>query len=271
MGVVVSSVIIVSGVGLFIGIFLGVAGEKFSVYVDPKEQEVLEALPGLNCGACGFPGCSGLAGAIVAGSAECTGCPVGGSSVAQKLAEIMGQTAGEMEKKVAFVMCKGTPQRSPQKYEYYGIQDCKMAAFVPAGGPKSCSFGCVGFGNCVRVCPFDAIHMVDGIARVDKDKCTACNKCIVECPKNIIELVPYKKKILVGCNNRDRGKEAKDVCSVACISCKMCERACKYDAIHVEDNIAHIDYSKCVMCGDCVDVCPSKIIIKQKRVVKVVV
>lgn len=261
---VISSVLIVSGVGLFIGLFLGVAGEKFAVYVDPKEQEVLDALPGNNCGGCGFPGCSGLATAIAKGEAPVTACPVGGEECANKIAEIMGLSAEGAKKMTAFVKCKGTPARTFDNYEYYGIRDCKMALVAPGSGPKSCKYGCIGFGNCVKVCPFDAIHIIDGIARVDKFACKACNKCVVECPLQLIELVPFDNTVLVGCSSKDKGKDVKTACKVGCIACKICEKTCQYDAIHVVNDVAIVDYDKCTMCGDCVAKCPSKIILKQE-------
>ena len=185
LGIVLAT-LCVAGVGLFIGVFLGVSAEAFKVEVDEKEEAVLAALPGNNCGGCGFAGCSGLAAAIAKGEADVGGCPVGGSDVAAKIASIMGKEAGESKHMVAFVKCAGNCDNASVDYEYYGIKDCKMLAFIPNGGAKTCNQGCLGYGSCVNVCPFDAIHVINGVAVVDKDACKACNKCVTECPKNLI-------------------------------------------------------------------------------------
>ncbi|MFA9379173.1 MAG: RnfABCDGE type electron transport complex subunit B [Lachnotalea sp.] len=259
-GIIIAA-LIVGGTGLIIGLFLGVAGEKLKVEVDEKELQVRAELPGSNCGGCGYAGCDALAKAISIGEAEVGACPVGGSPVADKIGEIMGKTAGSATKMTAFVKCGGTCDKTTQNYDYHGVEDCKMLEFVPTGGPKTCNYGCMGYGTCVKVCPFDAIHIIDGIAKVDKEKCKACGKCIVECPKHIIELVPYEAKHLVNCSSKDKGKDVMKGCSVGCIGCKMCEKVCEVNAITVTDNIAHIDYEKCTNCGKCVEKCPKKIIL----------
>ncbi|MFV0362164.1 MAG: RnfABCDGE type electron transport complex subunit B [Suipraeoptans sp.] len=252
---------IVGATGLFIGLFLGLAGKKFAVEVDPKEAEVLEALPGNNCGACGFPGCSGLAAAIAKGDADIAACPVGGQPVADVIAGIMGVEAEATEKEVAFVKCEGNCEIANQNYDYYGIQDCVMINMMQDGGPKMCNYGCLGAGSCVKACEFDAITIKDGIAVIDKDKCKTCKKCIAICPKNLIELIPYSQGHRVLCNSRDKGKGVITACKSGCIACKMCEKVCEFDAIHVEDNIAHIDYEKCTNCGACAQKCPKKCIV----------
>lgn len=257
---IILAAVIVGGTGILIGFFLGIAGEKLKVEVDPREEAITEVLPGNNCGGCGYAGCSGLAAAIVKGEAEVGGCPVGGDPVAAKVAEIMGVEAGASVKKVAFVKCAGTCEKAKKDYEYYGEEDCAMLAFVPNGGPKSCNYGCLGFGNCVKECPFDAIHVVDGIAVVDKEACKACGKCVAACPKNLIEIVPYEAKQKVQCASKGKGKEVMAACSVGCIGCKLCEKNCPSEAITVTDNIAHIDYEKCTGCGICAEKCPKKII-----------
>lgn len=258
-GVLIAAAI-VGGTGLVIGVFLELAGKKFAVEVDEKEQAILDVLPGNNCGGCGFPGCSGLAAAIAAGEAEISACPVGGTPVAGQIGEIMGQSAGEQVREVAFVKCGGTCDKAKQDYDYYGVEDCTMMNFMQNSGPKSCNYGCHGFGSCVKVCPFDAIHVIDGIAVVDKDACKACKKCIAACPRNLIELVPYDHQHLVVCSSKDKGKDVMAACSVGCIGCKMCEKVCEFDAVHVEDNIAHIDTAKCTNCGACAEKCPKKCI-----------
>ena len=258
-GIIIAAVI-VGGVGLFIGVFLGFAGKAFAVEVDEREEAIAGVLPGNNCGGCGYAGCSGLAAAIVAGEAEIGACPVGGAPVAAKIGAIMGQEAGEKEREVAFVKCAGTCEKAQHEYEYFGIKDCGMVNMMQDGGPKGCDAGCLGYGSCVKVCPFDAIHVIDGIAVVDKEKCKACGKCIKACPKHLIELVPYSKKTFVQCNSHARGKALMDVCLVGCIGCKLCERSCEAGAITVTDFLAHIDASKCTNCGVCAEKCPRKII-----------
>ena len=255
---------IVGGVGLFIGVFLGFSSQKFAVEVDEREEAILDVLPGNNCGGCGYAGCSGLAAAIVKGEAEVGGCPVGGAPVAAKIGKVMGQSADEQVRKVAFVKCAGTCEKAQDEYEYYGIQDCTMVNMMQDAGPKGCDYGCLGFGTCVKVCPFDAIHVVDGIAVVDKEACKACGKCIAACPKKLIELVPYDKKTFVQCNSNDKGKSLMDVCLVGCIGCRLCTKVCETGAITVTNFLAHIDADKCTNCGKCAEKCPRKIITPRK-------
>lgn len=263
MNGIILAAVVVGGTGLMIAVLLCVASEKFKVPVDEKEIAVRECLPGNNCGGCGYAGCDGLAKAIVAGEAPVGACPVGGAPVAEQIASIMGVEAGSSEKQVAFVKCAGTCDKAKNKYIYSGNEDCISAVSVPGGGPKACEYGCMGFGSCVKVCDFDAIHVKDGIAVVDPENCVACGKCIATCPRSLIELIPYttsKEGVKVHCSSRGFGKPVKEVCSVGCIGCKMCTRVCESGAITVDNNIAHIDYSKCTNCGACAEKCPSKII-----------
>ena len=248
-------------VALLLGLFLGFAGEAFKVEVDPKEEAINGCLPGNNCGGCGYAGCSGLAAAIAKGEAPVNQCPVGGDEVAAKIGEIMGVDAGAGVKKVAFVKCAGTCEKAKSDYEYTGIEDCAAMAFVPNGGSKSCNYGCLGYGSCVKACPFDAIHVVDGVAVVDKDKCKACSKCIAACPKGLIELVPYDAKHMVQCSSHDKGKDVMAACSVGCIGCMKCVKTCEDKAVTVTNFLAHIDQDKCTGCGKCAEACPKKIIL----------
>lgn len=248
-----------AGLAVFFGIVLAFASKKFAVEVDPRVTDVRVALPGANCGGCGYAGCDGLAEAIVRGDASITACPVGGADLVDQLARIMGVTAEATERHVARVICCGDKHNANEKYEYQGIQDCKAAEML-AGGSKSCRFGCTGLGTCVRACPFDAINIVNGIAVVDEEKCTACQKCIEACPKKIIELVPASKEVRVLCKNTEKGKSVMSVCKVGCISCQKCVKACKFDAIIFENNLAKIDYSKCTNCMMCAEACPTKTI-----------
>ena len=257
---IITATVIVGVVGLIVGLFLGIAAISFKVDVDEREEAILEVLPGNNCGGCGYAGCSGLAAAIVKGEAPVNACPVGGEAVGNKVAEIMGVEAQAGNKKVAFVHCKGDCKKAKSDYQYFGVEDCAMVAFVPGGGPKSCNYGCLGYGSCVKACPFDAIHVVDGIAVVDKEACKACGKCVEACPKNLISLVPYDAKHIVACSSKDKGPVAMKACEVACIGCGLCKKNCPSEAIEVVDFHAIIDQDKCTRCGKCAEVCPKKCI-----------
>ncbi|MBR5509111.1 MAG: RnfABCDGE type electron transport complex subunit B [Lachnospiraceae bacterium] len=258
-GIIIATVI-VGGVGIFIGLFLGVAGEKFAVEVDEKEVAVRAELPGANCGGCGYTGCDGLAAAIAKGEAPVNGCPVGGDAVGAKIAEIMGVEVDTGTRKVAFVKCAGTCDIAPKNYEYTGAQDCRFVNMMQNGGDKICTFGCLGYGSCVKECPFDAIHIVNGVAVVDTDACKACGKCVAACPKKLIELVPVEGVSYVQCNSHDKGKDVMKACKQGCIGCMKCVKTCEAGAITVEGNVAHIDYEKCTGCGKCKEACPRKII-----------
>ena len=253
--------VVIGAIGIIIGVLLGIASEKFKVEVDEKEVLVRAELPGNNCGGCGFPGCDGLAAAIAAGTAPVNGCPVGGAAVADKIAAIMGVSSGASVKKVAFVKCKGTCDKSRVKYNYYGIDDCQKASVIPGSGDKACAYGCMGYGSCVKACQFDAIHVVDGVAVVDKEKCVACGKCVATCPKGLIQIVPYNAEHLVQCSSHDKGKDVKAACQAGCIGCTLCTKQCESDAIHMDNNLAVIDYEKCTNCGKCAEKCPVKVIL----------
>ncbi len=253
--------VIIGAIGIVIGVLLGIASEKFKVEVDEKEILVRAELPGNNCGGCGFPGCDGLAAAIAAGTAAVNACPVGGPDVANKIAAIMGVEGGSADKKVAFVKCKGTCDKTRVQYNYFGIDDCSKVAVVPGAGEKACTYGCMGYGSCVKACAFDAIHVIDGVAVVDKEKCVSCGKCVAACPNNLIELVPYSAKHLVQCSSHDKGKDVKAKCDAGCIACTLCIKQCEFDAIHMDNNVAVIDYSKCTNCGKCAAKCPAKVIL----------
>ena len=258
-GIVIAAAM-VGVVGLVIGVLLGVASEKFKVEVDEKEILVRNELPGNNCGGCGYPGCDGLAKAIAAGEAAVDACAVGGAPVGEKIAAIMGVEAGSAEKQVAFVKCKGTCDKTNMQYRYYGIDDCRKVSVVPGAGEKACAYGCMGYGTCVKACQFDAIHIVDGVAVVDKEKCVACGKCVSACPNHLIELVPYKAEHLVQCSSHDKGKDVKAKCESGCIGCTLCTKQCEVGAIHMENNLAVIDYALCTNCGKCAAKCPTKVI-----------
>lgn len=267
MTVVIWSVALLAILGILIGVLLGVAGKVFAVEVDERVIQVRENLPGNNCGGCGYPGCDGLAEAIVAGEAEINACPVGGAAVSAKIAEIMGleDVSGEVSRQVAYVKCSGTCERTKSQYHYVGEKDCRKAAVVPGRGEKACSYGCLGLGSCVKECPFDAIQIKDGIAEVDKEKCVACGRCVAICPNHVIDLIPYESAYMVQCNSEDKGKDVMAVCETGCIGCGICVKQCEYDAITLNNNLAEIDGSKCQGCGKCAEKCPKKVIYAQDK------
>lgn len=257
---VLIAVAVIAVISLIIGIVLGVAEKIFKVEVDEKEIAVREALPGSNCGGCGYAGCDAMASAIAKGEAPVSGCPVGGKKVAEKIAEIMGQSVGEMEKKVAFVKCDGSSDKKNIDYNYFGIENCVAASLMPGSSPYSCKYGCLGFGSCAKVCPQKAIRIIDKKAVVDESLCVACGKCIKACPHNLIELVPAKAKYRVQCSSHVSGKDVRDACKAGCITCRICEKNCPSGAISIIDSVAKIDYDKCTSCGICFNKCPRKII-----------
>lgn len=262
---IVSAALVIGIVGLLVGVLLVIAGSKFHVQVDEREAAVRALLPGNNCGGCGFAGCDAVASAIVKGEAEPNACPVGGVTTGKKIAEIMGVYAGDTERKVAFVKCAGTCEKARQKSTYYGVKDCRMAVVVPGKSSKKCTYGCMGFGTCVKVCPFDAIHLADGIAVVDSDACKACGKCVEACPNKLIELVPFRAVQKVQCNSNEKGKAVREACEAGCMGCGICAKNCPSGAITVENNLAKIDYETCTGCGTCAEKCPRKVISCQRK------
>ncbi|MBM7623074.1 RnfABCDGE type electron transport complex subunit B [Sporohalobacter salinus] len=235
---------------------LAIASSKLAVEVDPRIEEIEEALPGANCGACGEPGCSSFAEAVVNGNAEINGCPVGGSEVADEIAEIMGVESGDSVRKIARLLCKGGKEETFNRSEYRGIESCK-AANIAGSGNKSCVYGCLGFGDCEEVCSFDAIKMNEnGLPEVNDDKCTGCRNCVEECPKDLFILVEEDQEVFIHCSSQSEGKDVKEVCKTGCIGCGICAQKCPVDAITVEDNLADIDYEECINCGACVEACP---------------
>lgn len=272
MNVILIAVIVLGAVGLIAALVLWGTAKQFAVKEDPRIGQVNEVLPGANCGGCGFPGCGGMAAACVkaadeAGSLDGLNCPVGGQECMGKVAAILGlQAAAAAAPKVAVVRCNGTCENRPRLVEYDGVKTCRIAN-TTCMGETACAFGCLGCGDCVEACQFDAIKMnpETGLPEVDTTKCTACGACAKACPRSIIEIRQMKgaKKmgVVVECMNKDKGAVAMKACKAACIGCMKCVKVCEFDAVHVENNLAYIDPEKCRLCRKCEDECPKKVIV----------
>ena len=258
MNTILLTVLLVGGIGLVAGVGLSVASVVMAVPKDEKAEAIRECLPGANCGACGYSGCDGYAAALSKGEAKETNlCAPGGSETAAAVAEILGVSAGSVKPMAALVHCNGGCENSKQKLQYNGVQSCVMASQL-FGGQKECVYGCLGYGDCLNACPYDAIRICDGVARVDPLKCKACKKCIAACPKHLIELVPlHEPKAAVLCKNHNKGAFTRKECKVGCIGCMKCQKVCEHGAVKVENNTAHVDYEKCIGCGKCAEACPT--------------
>ncbi|MGI6047500.1 MAG: Fe-S cluster domain-containing protein [Petrimonas sp.] len=267
MSVLLSAVVTLGAIGAGSAAILYFVGRKFHVEEDPRIEEVQEALPAANCGGCGFPGCASFANACVkAETLDDLYCPVGGQETMNKVAEILGKTAVAAAKKIAVVRCGGSCDERPRLNLYDGAPNCAIAAAL-YGGDTGCSFGCLGLGDCVESCTFDAIHInpVTMLPEVEEDKCTACGACVKACPKNIIELRkqgPKSRRIYVNCVNKDKGASAKKACNVACIGCSKCQQVCPFEAITIENNLAFIIDDRCRLCRKCVSACPTNSILE---------
>lgn len=257
--ILIPSVAGLVAIGAFFGLALAIASRKFRAAVDPRVEEITELLPGANCGACGFPGCSGYAEALVKGTADLGVCSPSSAEVAAKIAEILGKEAVARQKSVAFLHCAGG-KVAKRKFIYDGIQTC-AAASLAAGGDLGCEFGCLAFYDCVRACPFAAIEIDEiGMPRVNPQKCVGCGICVGVCPKNLLKMVPQNKSVHVACSNTERGKFVRLVCDIGCIGCFKCFKTCRYDAIEMRKGLAVILPEKCTVCRECIPVCPKNII-----------
>ncbi|MDH5681091.1 MAG: RnfABCDGE type electron transport complex subunit B [Spirochaetota bacterium] len=251
------AILSVGALALIFGLGLAYAHKKLAVEKDPRIEEIEEILPSANCGACGYPGCTGYAVGLIEEDIAIDLCPPGGSKLIKKLGIMLGKEAAEGEKMVARVLCSGDLDSARQKYVYNGITDCNQAVAM-FGGSKVCDYGCVGLGSCVRACAFDAIDISKNLdVVVNEPKCTGCTLCVPVCPKDIIKMVPARTQIFNSCSSLDKAGPVKKYCNVGCTACKLCEKACEHDAIHVVDNLAVFTYDKCTECNDCTIVCPT--------------
>ncbi len=260
---IIIPIIVLGSLGLIFGVGLAIASKRLAVHIDPKLEKIHGLLPGANCGACGGAGCFGFAESVLKGELDISSCRVAEDKSKEEIAQILGKRLEKNVKRVAVLHCAGG-NKVKNKFNYRGIKDCLSAGLL-MGGQKECGFGCLGFGTCERVCPFEAIKMSDsGLPVVDPNKCKACAKCVITCPKKLFSLIPVNSTVYVACKSHDLGKDTKAICPVGCIGCKLCEKACVFDAIHVNNNLAVIDYAKCTSCEKCIAACPMKTIKSRK-------
>ena len=265
--IIVATIITLSAVGILAAVILYFVAQKFKVYEDPRIDEAEAALPAANCGGCGYTGCRNFAEAMVK-SETLDGfyCPVGGNDVMAAVAKILGREAAEKDPEVAVVRCSGTPEHRPRTNVYDGAQTCAIANALYIG-ESGCPHGCIGLGDCVVSCDFDAIHMnkETGLPEVIDENCTGCGSCVKACPRIIIELRKKNKKdrkIFVSCINEEKGGVARKNCKVACIGCSKCVKVCPHEAITMDNNLAYIDPLKCKLCRKCVAECPTSAILE---------
>lgn len=249
----------IGAIGLFFGGLLGFASIVFKVEKDERIDRISEILPGANCGGCGYAGCSALAEAVVLNGESAAKCNLMTDEKNQIICGIMGIKAENVQKKTAEINCCEISSACSDRYDFTGINDCYTAMQLN-GGQKNCEYGCLGFGDCVKECNFNALSISDKIAKISYENCVGCGRCAAKCPKNLISMVDESKKYFVACSSNDKGNIVKNYCSNGCIGCKICEKNCEFDAIHVENNLAKIDYDKCTSCGSCASACPKGVI-----------
>ena len=261
MNIILYTIIVAVIIAFLLGVLLGLFKKIFHVDTDPKVQKVRDALSGANCGGCGLAGCDAFASAVVKGDAPSNGCVAGGADCAKKVAEILGQAGVEVKPKIAFLACAGNKDCAADKAEYIGIKTCK-AAQLTMNGTKKCAFGCIGLGDCIKVCPFGALYMGDdGLPKVNKSKCVGCGKCSSACPKHLFKMMDADPKGAIGvCSNKSDNKpQIRKDCSKGCFKCGMCAKKCPEQAIDVSTGLPVIDYTKCTACGTCVTACVDKV------------
>lgn len=254
------SIVMMVGLALVAAIGLTLAAKFMAVPVNETEQKLRDVLPGANCGACGFAGCADYAAALAKGDVAPNLCSAGGAAVAKAIGDVLGVDAGDVVEMVAFVQCSATKDEKTRQMDYLGYHSCAGAKQY-FGGENLCKQSCLGLGDCAKVCTKDAISLENGLAVIDREACMGCGACAKVCPNGAMAMVPKSAKYGVGCSSTAKGKDTRAGCTLGCIGCKLCEKACKFDAIHVENNCATIDQDKCKNCGACVKACPRHIVV----------
>ncbi len=258
METILLPVIALTIIGLVLSILLVLASKFLVVKNDEIFEKIRECLPGVNCSACSYPSCDEYAKAIQNGE-KTNLCIPGGDESARKISEVTGTKFQDVKEQSAYVACSGNCDVAPNKYDYVGVETC-AACSILSRGEKACDYACLGYGDCIKACNYDAIHIINGVAKVDKSKCVGCGLCVNQCPHHLIHIIPQENETIVTCSNKNKGLVTRQVCKVGCIGCKRCEKACISNAIKVEDNLAKIDYSKCTNCKACVKECPTNAI-----------
>lgn len=260
-GSIIISIAAMGGLGAALACFLAFADKKLKVEVDAKLQAVTDALPNTNCGGCGYPGCALLAEALLKGEAPTNACVAGGKDTAVRLAELLGMEAGEHKRMIAVVLCKGGDAEAVRNATYKGEMTCTASNIT--GGDKACTYGCLGYGECVDACKYDAMAMNgNGLPVVFHDRCVGCGACARACPRDIIEMHPEDHKLFVYCRSRDKGPVAKKACAVACIACSLCVKDCTVPGgIVINDNLATVNYDLAPQTGESTKRCPTKCIL----------
>lgn len=259
-------VIVVGGLGMAFGVLLAWFAKKFAIKFDPAIEKIESVLPGVNCGACGFPGCSALAEAIVRGDAPIDSCPVGGTRTWQEIGRVLGKEVSVRETRKAVLICQGGNEVATTQAIYRGVADCR-AATVYGVSFKACHYGCLGLGSCQRICPFEAIRMDEttGLPVIIGSRCTGCGRCVKECPRSVLTLLPARDLVVVACTSPDTARSVKAVCRKGCIKCQLCVKVCPVKAISFPDGKIRIDRKICTLCGLCVDKCPTGCIVRNIR------
>lgn len=256
MNVLLIGILSVTVVGIICAVVLSVASKLMYVHVDERIDQVRDCLPGANCGACGYAGCDGYAAAVVADeSVSLSLCTPGGNDVVKSIGAVLGREGGVVEPKIAVIRCKGDHSVTSDKMIYEGIEGCTAAKLL-FGGVGKCTFGCMGLGDCVKICPHQAIYLKNGIAHVDPGLCIGCGICEKACPNHLIAILPESAKTQVLCSNMEKGAAVRKSCSAGCIGCGKCAKVCPSNAVVIKNNLAYVDHKKCVNCGNCRDACP---------------
>ena len=253
---IIFPVLILTAIAIVCAIVLTLSNKFFGVEENEKATVIRDCLPGANCGACGYSGCDGYAAALAEGTEKTTNlCVPGGKKTADDIAEILEVESAAVVEQVAYVACNGVCGAVERKCNYNGKESC-AAANLLYNGDKACIYACLGYGDCAKVCPQDAIYIENGIANIDNEKCIGCGICVRKCPNSVIKLIDRDSSVAVKCSNHDKGALTRKYCSNGCIGCMKCQKICPHGAIKVIDNLATIDYSLCTSCGECVKVCP---------------